>query len=214
MKNIAALFILLLLACSAGAQRIVEKEVHLSPNATVNLNIQIADSIKIITWNKSTAYVKTSINLNDNKDNDRYLVNFEGEGSSFEMKTKIEPKKEDDNSCCCNTRVKVYSEIYVPENIHLSIETINGNITISGNIAIVHAKSISGFVDLAIQPNRKADVKLSTISGTMYSDLDLTPDDKKDVPRVGGTRIAKALNGGGDPIDLQTISGNIYLRKS
>jgi DUF4097 and DUF4098 domain-containing protein YvlB len=212
MKNTFALLLLFLFAGRAGAQKIVEKQVNLPANATVTLNIQIADSIRIITWNKNTAYVKTSININDNKDNEEYKVNFDNSSDRFEMNTKLEPAKGKCDNCNCNYKAAVYCEVYVPENTRLNVETINGNITITGNTATVHAKSISGFVDVAIPPQRKADIKLSTITGTMYSDLDLNAPDEKP-RRVGGNKIAKTLNGGGEPVELQTISGDIYLRK-
>jgi hypothetical protein len=216
MKNILVITLLCMLACSAGAQKIVEKQVDLSPGATIRLNIQIADSIKIITWNKSTAYVKASINVNDNKNNDDYKVTFDGGGSNFEMKSKFEFPN--GRGCCgncncnCDCHNDIYAEIYVPENTDVIVETINGNITISGKLASVRAKSISGFVDVAVSPQLKADVSLSTITGTMYSDLDLQTDDK-DLRHVGGTKIAKTLNGGGKLFHLETISGDIFLRK-
>lgn len=213
MKNILSILLLSLFACSAGAQKIVEKQVELTPGATVKLNIQIADSIRIITWNKNTAYVKTAVNINDNQNNDNYKFTFDGSGDQFEMKTKLEFEKGSKyNNCNCSCKSEVFCEVYVPENTNVTVETINGNITLSGKIAAVHAKSISGFVDMAVSPQRKAYVKLSTITGTMYSDLDFSSE-SKDLKHVGGNRVSQSLNGGGDPIDLETISGNIYLRK-
>ena len=64
----------------------------------------------------------------------------------------------------------------MPENAALSVETIDGNITITGKPGRMKVKSISGCIDLAISPDRAANLGLSTISGTMYSDLDLKPD--------------------------------------
>ncbi len=82
-----------------------------------------------------------------------------------------------ENCCCCcnNYRTKIFHEVYVPENVDFSVETINGNIIIAGNTAEIRARSISGFIDLAIAPDRKAEVKMHTITGTMYSNIDLLP---------------------------------------
>jgi len=214
MKNIFIITSLCLLSFAAGAQKIVEKQVDVSANAVIRLNIQIADSIKIITWKKSTVYAKASIDINDNKNNDDYPVTIEGDGGNFEMKAKFNDHY---RGCCgncncnCNCHDSIKVVLYIPENTDVVVETINGNITIAGKLASVKAKSISGFVDVAVAPELKADVRLSTISGAMYSDLDLKTEDR-DLRHVGG-RLIKALNGGGKPFELETISGDIFLRK-
>jgi DUF4097 and DUF4098 domain-containing protein YvlB len=104
--------------------------------------------------------------------------------------------------------------VYIPENTALTVETINGNITISGPTAETKAKSISGFVDMSVSPQRAAEVRFNTISGTMYSDFDFDKEDKN-MKRVAGTSINASLNGGGNSsISLETISGDIYFHKS
>jgi DUF4097 and DUF4098 domain-containing protein YvlB len=92
------------------------------------------------------------------------------------------------------------------------VETINGNIVITGNTAEIRAHSISGYIDLAIAPDRKADVKLHTISGTMYSNIEMSSSSRR-IKQVGGGSVTADLNGGGKQIDLETISGNIFFRK-
>ena len=70
----------------------------------------------------------------------------------------------------------------------------------------------SGFIDVTMPAGSKANLKLRTISGEIYSDLDLqTPD--SDFKHHYGSNIDGRLNGGGVEIDLHAISGNIYLRK-
>ncbi|HWB93007.1 MAG TPA: hypothetical protein VG605_14185, partial [Puia sp.] len=95
--------------------------------------------------------------------------------------------------------------------VDFSVETINGNITIAGNTAEIRAKSISGFIDLAISPDRKADLKMHTITGTMYSNIELPP--SRRIKQVGGGSVTAELNNGGKPITLETISGDIFFRK-
>jgi hypothetical protein len=64
-----------------------------SQQKSINLDIQIADSIRIITWNKSEVYAKASIDINDNKDNEVYVTNFEEKGSSIEVKQNLMIKR-------------------------------------------------------------------------------------------------------------------------
>lgn len=118
------------------------------------------------------------------------------------------------NCCCCNCQTEIYHDVYIPENADISVETINGNIILSGNMAGIRAHTISGFIDLAVAPERKADLKLNTISGTLYSNFDF-PSESGKMRHAGGNSVTTRLNGGGGkPIDLETISGNIFLRKA
>src|SRR3984957_5579659 len=194
----------------------------------MDTKFQISDSIHIITWKKDEVYIKSSIDVNDNQNNDDYKMVFDETGSTINVSAKLETGKirrlhvdsgkvrdENGNCCCCcdNYRTKIYHEVYVPENVDFSVETINGNIIIAGNTAEIRARSISGFIDLAVAPDRKAEVKMHTITGTMYSNIDLLPASRH-IKQVGGGSISAELNGGGNKsIDLQTISGNIFFRK-
>lgn len=200
----------------SDAQKIVERHLDFAQKDFVSLNIQIADSIRIITWNKNEVYVKASIDINDNKDNDLYNVDFEGSASTISVKAKFSehtrPHTDTGCNCNCNYRSKIYCDVYIPENAGFSVETIDGNITISGRTDQVKAHSISGFIDMAVAPERKADFRLKTISGTIYSNLALASPDKS--RHSVTTDISDDYNGGGKLIDLETISGNIFLRKS
>jgi len=220
MKNSILMVLLCIGLLPAGAQKIIEKHIEFAPNSYVRMNFQISDSIRIVTWKKNEVYVKSSINVNDNKNNDDYKMVFGESGSTINVSAKLELPKGacsgDSNNrcnCCCSCPSVIFHEVYVPENADFSVETINGNIIITGNTAEIRAKSISGFIDLAIAPQRKADVKMKTISGTMYSNIELNATSRR-IKQVGGGSVSAQLNGGGGKeIDLETISGNIFFRK-
>lgn len=220
MKNLIFPALLCIGLLPARAQKIIEKHITFSPKNFVSMNFQISDSIHIITWKKDEVYIRSSIDVNDNQDNDDYKMVFDESGSTINVSAKLETdnirrsKKDSGNCCCCcNYRTKIYHEVYIPENADFSVETINGNIIINGNTAEIRAKSISGFIDLAIAPDRKAEVKMHTITGTMYSNIDLPA--SRHIKQVGGGSITAELNGGGGKeIELNTISGNIFFRKA
>ncbi|HXB06488.1 MAG TPA: hypothetical protein VNW04_05215, partial [Puia sp.] len=219
MKNniLIALFCIGLLP--AQAQKIVEKHLNFAPNGFVSMNFQISDSIRIITWKKNEVYVKSSIDVNDNQNNDDYNMVFDETGGTINIQGKLETnkirrnRKDSGNCCCCycNYNSTIIHEVYIPENADFSVETINGNIIITGNTAEIRAHSISGYIDLAIAPDRKADIKMHTISGTMYSNIELKSASQS-LRHVGGGSVTANLNGGGKRIDLETISGNIFFR--
>src|SRR5882672_4896756 len=172
MKNI---FITILYCMSVSvlcAQKIIEKHIDFAQKKNVVLNIQIADSIRILTWNKNEVYVKASVDVNDNKNNDDYKFTFNESAGNVDVSAKFDFQKLK-KDCNCNCESKIYCDVYIPENAGLSVETINGNIIISGNTAEIRAHSISGFVDLTLAANRKADFKLNTISGTIYSNISI-----------------------------------------
>ncbi len=225
MKNNILIALLCIGSLATRAQKIIEKHIPFSPKNFVSMNFQISDSIHIITWKKDEVYIRSSINVNDNQNNDDYKMVFDETGSTVNVSAKLETdnirrsrkdSNNNNNNCCCccnNYRTKIFHEVYVPENVDFSVETINGNIIIAGNTAEIRARSISGFIDLAIAPDRKAEVKMHTISGTMYSNIDLLPASRH-IKQVGGGSISAELNGGGNKsIDLQTISGDIFFRK-
>lgn len=215
MKNTIAIILFCLLDCAVSAQKIVEKNISYNTNQAIKLNIQIADSIRIITWNKNEVYTKASIDINDNKNNDVYITEFIESGSDIEVKAHFDEKKireiasNDTCKCCCNYRSKIYWDVYMPEQAQFSVETIDGNIIIEGKTQAMKVHSISGFIDLAFAKERKAEFKMSTISGTIYTDLAFNKrEDKR------SNNISSQYNGGGAMIELETISGDIYLRKT
>lgn len=77
--------------------------------------------------------------------------------------------------------------------------------------------TVAGTVDIHLPANTKADFKLKTIQGEIYSDFDMNiaRDTKSNLPRVtGGNNIEGKTNGGGVEITLYTISGDMFIRKS
>jgi hypothetical protein len=52
---------------------------------------------------------------------------------------------------------------------------------------------------------------MKTISGTVYTDLDINiPSSGSSFPVV----VKHRMNNGGEPVTLETISGDIFVRKS
>jgi len=99
----------------------------------------------------------------------------------------------------------------------LVLSSISGDINITfGDLAKdkpISIAAISGDVDITLPAKSAVDLEMSTISGNLYSDFDLTAPDKEKMRRVGGSKIKTQLNGGGADLKISDISGNIYLRK-
>lgn len=135
--------------------------------------------------------------------------------------------KKDDDDCHSHKHSNVVNYvIYVPKNMQLKVKSISGDVEaenfvgvlkldlISGNITIkkhskdMHLKTISGDIDIYV-----ADAKLEakTLTGGVYSDLDI--DFEKNKKKGYGSKIVTTINKGTAFLRLNTISGDIYLRK-
>lgn len=227
-----SLFVLFLLGLihQGRAQKIIEKHLDFPAGGYVSMNFQVSDSIRIITWNKNEVYIRSSINVNENQDNDAYHMTFDESGKEVTIRGKLQmsggqgcrtsesrdssEKRRNNYNCCCCCQSEIIHEVYVPEDADFSVETINGDIVITGKTGAVRAHSISGFIDLSLAPERAGSVELHTITGTMYSNYDLPVEGQR--PRhVGGGSVSAELNGGkGKRIELETISGDIFFRKA
>lgn len=111
-------------------------------------------------------------------------------------------------------------------DIHL--ENVTGPVvanTTSGDIEIIFSEvnqsqpisisNTSGFIDVTLPANTKATLDLSSISGEIYTDMDIKVGGADNgMKRLGGGhKIHGTLNGGGVEISLRAISDDIYLRK-
>lgn len=210
MKRVTILVVVWLCVASVQAQKIIEKHIDFSGKESVSLKIQIADSINILTWNKNEVYVKASVTINENKDNEAYETSFDETGKSVTVNATFRENYFKGKNNCCNES-DIYWQVYIPEKTRFSVESINANITITGQTTEMKIKSISGYIDLAVPSGKQADVEFSTISGRMYSDHNLAFNKQHNgIP----SKINDKLNNGGPPIKLETISGDIYFRKS
>src|ERR1700678_991399 len=121
MKNSILLALLCIGSLATRAQKIIEKHIPFSPKNFVSMNFQISDSIHIITWKKDEVCIRSSINVNDNQNNDDYKMVFDETGSTINVSAKLETgnirrlhvdsgKVRDENGCCCccdNYRTKI-----------------------------------------------------------------------------------------------------------
>jgi hypothetical protein len=210
MKSLTILVVVLLCFGTIQAQQVIEKHIDFSGKESISLKIQIADSIILQTWNKNEVYIKASVNINENKDNDAYITSFDATGNTVAVKANFKDNYFKGKNNCCN-KTDIYWQVFIPEKTKFSIETINANVIITGQTREVNVKSISGYIDLTEPAGKKADLDFSTISGRMYSNHELALNKMHSgIP----LKISEKLNNGGDPIKLETISGDIFFRKT
>ncbi|WP_420150846.1 hypothetical protein [Spirosoma sp.] len=113
-------------------------------------------------------------------------------------------------------------------NSAIDLNNVTGPVvanTINGEVNIVYSSlsqekptaisTINGPIDITLPANAKANLKLRSVGGEMYTDFDLGMKNSKDgLAKVGGGRnIDGSTNGGGVEMQLKTINSNIYIRK-
>ena len=76
---------------------------------------------------------------------------------------------------------------------------------------------VSGDLDITLPADSKANFKLQSISGEIYTDFDIAyKKDKQndDLRHIGGGyTIDGSINGGGTEMSIKTISGDIFIRR-
>lgn len=106
------------------------------------------------------------------------------------------------------------------------IKDVTGPITAStntGTITIGFSKvnqsspisitTTTGEIDVSLPENTPADLLLQSIMGKIYTDFDLNLKSKDGLKAISSQAIKAAINNGGVQIQLNSATGDIYLRK-
>lgn len=243
MKSLILFIGLLLSFNNLNAQKKVTENTSSKGIEDVSVHLKFANNIIIKNWNKDEIYVEATVNLDDNEHNDYFYLKTDKIGRTYKVTSEYgdyfkkyrsyyTTNSDDKNGENININYQesnshiVNYVIYVPENMQLKIKSISGNVVaetyngvlkldlISGNITVkkhskdMHLKTISGDIDIYV-----ADAKLEakTLIGAVYSDLEI--DFKKNRKTGFGSKIVTTIDKGTASLKLDTISGDIYLRK-
>lgn len=230
MKTCSFLLLVCLFVNSVFAQKIIEKKFPWSSTQTANLNLKFADSIQVRYWDKSEVSVRISVVINSGRLNDALTVESGSTSDEITLKTDFDKEllkkgkvedcpdskhswRTEHNGADYYVCSKINYQVYLPKNAKLKLETINGNIDIKGASAPVFAKTISGYVDFSWPKSKGANLAMKTITGEVYTDLDIDLKSKKQKNPIVGYLLEGTVNGGGPDVRLESISNNVYLRK-
>ncbi|WP_323787005.1 hypothetical protein [Psychroserpens sp.] len=227
------IIIALLSVATLHAQRHVEIKESLSKNQDVFLDFKFAQDIRVEHGNTNDIKVKASVNIDDGVGN--AFFNIKTDNSSRHLKLysdfgdyfKNQWKDKNRNNCDRTTIINYV--VIVPKNVNLKIKSISGSVImdvfqgdlvtdlISGDVIIkkydgeLRLKTISGALDVTV---KKADLRAKSLTGTIYSDLEFRKNTSSKSYNGSHNRVSKQINGGTLPLEMETISGNIYIRKS
>ena len=214
-KYILAAILMAATICTAFSQKVITKKVDIT-GKKMEMKFDFADSIRIEAWSKNTVELEVSVNIDNNRFNEYYKLNENSFSGDIDWVEKIDfeaIKKIKGTGNNCNFDKMIRYKLKVPSNLEFSLKTIAGQIILEGSLGKMSVNSISGFIDYAVPASMKARINLSTVTGDVYSNLKFDNKPEKEVSWVG-TKRNLTLNSGVLPIKLETVSGNIYLRKS
>lgn len=116
-------------------------------------------------------------------------------------------------------------------NSQIKMSNVSGPVVANatnGNVEVVFGKltpnkpnsflSVNGFVDITLPNDVGADLQLHTVNGEAYTDWEIDVDKNASaampvIANMNMFNIEGTINGGGIPISIQSVNGDIYLRK-
>lgn len=196
----------------------VSESVTLTGQERLDLEFTFADAITFQTWDKKEVLVEVSVEINDGEDNDIFTLSSKKTGSTIyiemdkEMWKKIEKDNRNWKNCSYSTTLNY--AVYLPKGLTVEANTISGDYEFEYFDQPMRLKTISGAIDITVPKSLGMDFMAKTISGEVYSDIDISyPEGKDGLRQIVGQDFKGRIHNGGELSNLETISGNIYLRK-
>lgn len=206
-------FLLMLTVCAGIAQTRVSESVNVSGQSVVELDFPFADDIIIKTWDKKEVKVDVDVTINNGEDDHIFRLETEATNNTIAIRLDKDMwKKTGRSNENCNWRSELFYTVYLPKSMELKANTISGNFMLEPYGKATNLKTISGDIDLTVKGG--IDFKAKTISGEVYSDMDIDyPEGKDGLNQIVGMNVRGKVSTGSPLLYLETISGNIYLRK-
>ncbi|WP_436514490.1 hypothetical protein [Ekhidna sp. To15] len=218
MKALIMMMCLATLGLSAQPKK-VTATVPVSGQEMLDLEFAFADDITFKTWDKNEVYVEVMVEINDGENNDIFTLNTSKSSSAIyvemdeDMWKKIS-KKEDGKWKNCSYTSTINYTVYLPKKLSVRSNTISGDYEFEYYGTEMNLKTISGVIDVTIPQQLGMDFKAKTISGEVYSDIEISyPYGKEGLRQIVGQDVRGRVSNGGEQSNFETISGNIYLRK-
>lgn len=219
MRRIAILLCVAALGAAAQSKKVTET-VAVSGQTALELEFTFADDITFKTWDKNEVLVEVDVNINDGEHNDIFSLNTTTVGSTIriamdkDMWKQIEKDWKGKDGCCNCYRSDINYTVYAPKGLDIRANTISGNYNLTYTGRAMNLKTISGEIDITVPVKSSLDFRAKTISGEVYSDMDISyPNGRDGLRQIVGQDVYGRIGDGGTESKLETISGNIYLRK-
>ncbi len=216
MKALTLLLCVATFGLSAQSKKVTES-VQLSGQKKLDLEFTFADDILFKTWDKNEVRVEVDVEIEDGEYNDIFtLSSFKTSSTVYfemdkDMWKKIERRDWNRHRSWEST---INYIVYLPREMEVDANTISGDYEFEYYGTSMSLETISGAIDITVPENLGLDFRAKTISGEVFSDLDIEfPYGKDGLRQIVGQNIRGRISNGGAELWFKTISGNIYLRK-
>lgn len=207
----------------AQQQKIEEQTYDWSAAKSAEIDLKFASNIKVTSWNKNELVLKTIITYGEEKLLGLHQMKVTDIGNTLTITSDYSKAFSHENGYNCwscdqqenhqNDKCRCFKlafELMLPKGADVSLKTIAGNLELADLKGPLNAKTISGFIDLGLAPSTATALNFKSVTGEIYTDFDITLDKNS---TAFSKRLNTSINGGGPLIALETVSGDIFLRK-
>lgn len=219
MKILLTILCLSTFGLVAQPRKVIET-VQLSGQTMLEVEFDFADQIVFKTWDRNEVKVEVDVSINDGADNDKFSIGIKERSSTIYMETpeelwkKIARREKHGRSETYTYDAEINYIVYLPRNMDVKASTIAGNYELEYFGTAVELKTISGEIDITIPEKEAFDFKAKTLSGEVFTDVDISfPRGKDGLRQMIGQDVYGRVRTGGTESAFETISGNIYLRQ-
>ncbi|MBT2557278.1 hypothetical protein J7E24_05745 [Hymenobacter sp. ISL-91] len=230
--------LLLAVTPSARAQKTTDKVAAVAAGQTVVLDLKYATTIRLRPAPDNQLRLRATVSINQNRLNDAFQLDLRETPDAVTVTADLDKQvlaKAQPDDCPTDASGTTYYgswtdgrnaqgnragvcaaiayEITLPATATVRLNTISGNVDVAGLTGPLELKSISGFVDVSWPAGRGAEVAFKSISGEVFTDQDVAFSNRKDNPIVG-YEVRGKLADGGPRIRLESISGDVFFRRS
>jgi len=209
---------------------VYEKTVPLS-GKRVAIDAELVDQIKVTNWDQNQVGIKITYSVNDGQLNDAVEISLDESSTRIRLEVALDDRKIEDsdyegcddkhsmnwgkngrrNSVCLDIMV----EVKLPQNADLDVESVIGDLLIDGSYKELHAKTVTGDIDLTWPESEGADVEIKTVTGAIYTNHDFESKNRdKGLPLISAHELQVSVGKGGKFITLETVTSDIYFKKS
>lgn len=218
MRRIVGIIGIFMAVGLAAQPKQVIKSVELTNQRNLLLDFDFADQITFEIWEKREVLIEVMVEINDGEGNDSFILLAEKNTSdiriAMDRNAWDKMAKDKGRNWDCNWQSSIDYKVFLPADLLVTAETISGDFDLTYYGTKISLKTISGAIDVTIPNQKGLDFHAKTISGEIFSDLNIAfPYGKEGLRQIVGQDIKGRVHAGGDQSEFKTISGNIYLRK-
>ena len=229
MKVKPTIFLLLILFSvpSLAQVEITEKTFKYS-NQELDLDMDFGDGALIKAWDKNEIYVKVSYEINGGDLNDAMDLDIDDYGDKLSIDVDLDKRKlRGARSFGCNSAKNgtyyngdgynvcsdIIVEVFLPKKSDLWINTVVADVVVEGMQGDIEIETVTGKIDVSLPSDVGAEVKMKTVTGDVYTNLEFESRRRNGLKIISGHDIRGTYKSGEKEVNLETVTSDIYLRR-